>query len=311
VGDSLEVLSGPAIAGMRGRVQLVLTSPPFPLNHKKRYGNLVGQKYLEWLTQMAPLLRDCLTADGSIVLELGNAWEKGSPTMSTLPMKSLLAFLEAGRLHLCQEFVCYNPARLPGPAQWVTVERIRVKDAFTRVWWMSPSERPKASNRNVLTRYSESMQRLLEKGTYNPGRRPSGHVIGKESFLGDKGGAIPPNVLIPAQDTRDWDASTELLPIANTASADLYQRLCRERGVHPHPARMQEQFARFFIELLTDPGDLVLDPFAGSNTTGAMAETLGRRWISVELNEAFVEASQMRFRYSTSSDASSSSSAEA
>ena len=70
-------------------------------------------------------------------MEIGNAWESGRPTMSTLSLRALLAFLEAGGLHLCQQFISHNPARIPSPAQWVTVERIRVKDSFTNVWWMS------------------------------------------------------------------------------------------------------------------------------------------------------------------------------
>ena len=136
-GDAEDMLRRYPIARFKGKVQLILTSPPFPLNRKKRYGNLTGNHYLEWIRRLGPLLGDYLAPDGSIVIEMGNAWEKGSPTMSTLPMRALLGFLESANLHLCQEFVCYNPARLPTPAQWVTIERIRVKDAFTRVRWTS------------------------------------------------------------------------------------------------------------------------------------------------------------------------------
>src|SRR4029077_11883344 len=127
--------------------------------------------------------------------EIGNAWEPGRPVMSTLVLHALLRFLSRARLKLCQEFIWYNPARLPSPVQWVNVERIRVKDAFTRIWWMSPTDRPKADNRRVLRPYSESMQRLIRTGKYNSGRRPSEHNIGKESFKTDNSGAIPPNVL--------------------------------------------------------------------------------------------------------------------
>ena len=178
-GDCTTILKHNPLTRWKGRSQLILTSPPFPLNRKKKYGNLNGDEYLKWLEDLAPLFCEFLKPDGSIVLELGNAWETGEPTMSTLPLKALLAFLEAADLHLCQEFICYNPARLPSPVQWVAIERIRVKDAFTRVWWMSPTGRPKANNKNVLAKYSESMEKLLKRGTYNSGRRPSEHDIGK------------------------------------------------------------------------------------------------------------------------------------
>lgn len=279
---------------LRGRVQLVFTSPPFALNRKKRYGNRSGEDYIEWLAAFGPMLTELLTADGSIVLELGNAWVRGSPTMSTLSLKALLAFQERSGLHLCQEFICYNPARLPAPAQWVTIERIRVKDAFTRVWWMAPTERPKADNRKVRTEYSESMQALLKRGTYNSGKRPSEYTISPTSFLTNNGGAIVPNVIIPTPNAEQSELF-ETLPIANTRANDSYQRYCREHGLEMHPARMPDKLVQFFIEFLTDKNDLVLDPFAGSNTTGAVAQVMGRRWISVEANPTYVAGSRARF----------------
>jgi DNA modification methylase len=58
---------------------------------------------------------------------------------------------------------------------------------------------------------------------------------------------------------------------------------------------MPEALVRFFVEFLTDPGDLVLDPFAGSNTTGAVAERLGRKWVGIEADPGYAEASRVRF----------------
>jgi site-specific DNA-methyltransferase (cytosine-N4-specific) len=264
---------------LKGQVQLIFTSPPFPLNRKKRYGNKTGDAYLEWLKGLAPKLVDLLTPDGSIVMELGNAWEPRRPVMSTLALRALLGFTEAGALNLCQQFICHNPARLPSPAQWVNVERIRVKDSFTHVWWMAPTDRPKADNRNVLVPYSPAMEKLLETGTYNAGERPSGHVIGEQSFNKDNGGAIPPNVL----------------EIPNTSSSDLYRDYCRDFALTPHPARMQPTLVEFFVKLLTDESDIVFDPFGGSNTTGAVAESLGRRWLATEPDRGYVEGSIGRF----------------
>jgi len=301
MGDAHDLLTMDPVTRKRSQVQLVFTSPPFPLNRKKRYGNEEGEQYLEWLAAFAPQLRDYLTEDGSIVVEVGNGWEPGSPTMSTLSMEALLAFKKAGDFHLCQEFICYNPARLPSPAQWVTVERCRVKDAFTRVWWLSPTTTPKASNKRVLTGYSDSMKRLLERGTYNPGTRPSEHTVGKQSFLKQHAGAIPPNVLVPALEDLLPDlleALPELhgiLPVANTRASDPYLDFCRENQLTPHPARMPKRLVEFFIAMLTDEDDLVLDPFAGSNTTGFVAEQMNRNWISLEMDPEYADASEVRF----------------
>lgn len=276
-----QVLGDPAFKNRyRGKVQLIFTSPPFPLNRKKRYGNKVGEEYIEWLANFAPLFKDFLKEDGSIVMEIGNAWEPGSPVMSTLALEALLRFMKKGDLHLCQQFICYNPARLPSPAQWVNVERIRVKDAYTHVWWMSPNERPKADNRRVLKEYSQAMRKLLSSRKYNAGPRPSEHNIGATSFLKDNKGAIPPNVLT----------------ISNTKSNGPYQSYCRHKKLASHPARMPMALPEFFIRFLTDPRNLVLDPFAGSNTTGAAAETLKRRWIAIEPNSDYLAGSKGHFR---------------
>lgn len=292
VGRAEDVLASPALDPWRGKVQLVFTSPPFPLLRQKKYGNLVGEQFVEWLASLAKPLTALLAPTGSIVIELGNGWNPGTPTVSTVGIRSLLAFQDAASLHLCQEFICYNPARLPTPIEWVAVRRMRVKDAFTRVWWMSPNPTPKADNRRVLTEYSESMRRLLKKGSYTGGRRPSEHHIGEASFLSDNGGAIPPNVLVPPGSDIEPQA---VLPISNTSSRDDYQMTCKKLGLVRHPAVMPELLVKFFVQFLTDEGDVVLDPFAGSNTTGAAAEALGREWIGIEADANYAEASRVRF----------------
>lgn len=279
LGLSEEVLSKRSLKNLKGKIQLIFTSPPFPLNRKKKYGNLQGSEYASWLSSFATLLSEFLAPDGSIVIELGNAWNPGYPTISTLPLEAFLKFKETGNFHLCQEFICFNPARLPSPAQWVTIERIRVKDAFTRLWWFSQSPRPKADNRQVLKEYSPAMKKLLKTGKYNSGRRPSEHVIGEQSFLRDNDGAIAPNVIIAA----------------NTSSSDSYLEYCKENCLEHQPSRMPADLASFFVNFLTDKNDWVMDPFAGSNVTGAVAERLGRRWISIEPNEEYAKGSIGRF----------------
>jgi len=278
-GKSEDLINGPLGAEMRGKVDLIFTSPPFPLNDKKRYGNLQGEEYLKWLASFAPMFARLLAPRGSMVIEVGNAWEPGRPVQSTLPQRALLAFLDAGGFQLCQEVTYYNPARLPSPAQWVTVSRMRLKDATTKIWWMAKCDQPNADNRRVLRPYSPEMKRLLQRQTYNAGVRPSEHNISAHGFLRDNGGAIAPN----------------LLQISNTHSQSGYLRFCKNAKLRPHPARMPEQLPQFFIQFLTEPGDFVLDPFAGSNTTGATAEKLGRRWVALEADRSYAVTSVSRF----------------
>ena len=212
----------------KGRVSLIFTSPPFPLNRKKAYGNLNGEQYVRWLAAFAPKFKELLTPAGSIVLELGNAWQPGRPIMSTLALEALLAFAKEGNFELAQQFICHNPARLPSPAQWVNVERIRVKDSYTHVWWMSGSDCPYADNRNVLQPYSASMLKLLKAKTYNSGKRPSQHKIGEKSFLRNNHGSIPSNVLT----------------FSNTSSNNSYHEYCREKGLKLQSSTNADRTAR-------------------------------------------------------------------
>ena len=133
LGDSTAILASSMGEKLQGKVQLIITSPPFPLNNKKSYGNLNGKAYKKWFSNLAELFSELITDDGSIVIEIGNSWVKDRPIQSLLHLESLLGFAHNPKAHLrlCQEFICYNPSRLPSPAAWVTLNRIRTVDSFT------------------------------------------------------------------------------------------------------------------------------------------------------------------------------------
>jgi site-specific DNA-methyltransferase (cytosine-N4-specific) len=140
------------------------------------------------------------------------------------------------------------------------------------------------------------MLRLIRSGKYNDGKRPSEHQIRPKSFLRNHGGSIAQNFfeVLPLEPNRAVRLPNAF-SFSNTASNDHYSRACRTLGIAPHPARMPVGMAAFFVQFLTDPGDLVLDPFAGSNTTGAVAASMSRRWLSIDVNQAYAEHSKLRF----------------
>ena|SRR3984957_15909867 len=256
-------------------VSLVITSPPYALRRQKAYRNVSAAEYNDWFWPFTEEVYRVLRPDGSFVFEVGPAWQKGTGTRSLFLYELILRL--CGTFHLCQEFYWYNPSRLPSPAEYVTIRRTRVKDAVNVVWWLSKTQSPRADNRRVLRPYSQSMRRLMREGVQTT-RRPSEHVI-SAVFDRDNGGAIPPN----------------LLEIPNTTSRDSYLSRCREAGLPIHPARFPLALPEFFVRFLTEPGDLVLDPFAGSNVTGRVAETLERRWLACEINADYVAGSRFRF----------------
>jgi site-specific DNA-methyltransferase (cytosine-N4-specific) len=273
LGDSQELIKSVT----DNSINLILTSPPFALTRKKEYGNESAEKYIEWFLPFAYEFKRVLADDGSFILDLGGAYLPGNPVRSIYQYELLVRLCKEVGFFLAQEFYHYNPARLPTPAEWVTIRRIRVKDSVNVVWWLAKTPHPKADNRKVLKPYSQSMKQLLKNG-YKAKIRPSGHDI-SDKFQKDNQGAIPPN----------------LLEIANTESNSAYLRRCKAAGIKPHPARFPQGFAEFFIRFLTDEGDIVLDPFAGSNTTGFVAENWQRQWVAFEMNEEYVKGSLYRF----------------
>lgn len=273
-GDSLGLLHKTLEAAS---VDLIMTSPPFGLVRKKTYGNEDADQYVEWFRPFAEGMRRVLKEQGSLVIDIGGAWKPGLPTRSLYHFELLITLCRDYGFHLCQEHYWWNPAKLPTPAEWVNVRRVRVKDAVNCIWWLCKTPWPKASNRRILAPYSDSMKSLLKNG-YTPKLRPSGHDI-SDKFGKDNGGSVPPN----------------LLALANTESNGVYQDYCRANALPVHPARFPARIPEYFIRMLTDEGDLVVDPFGGSCVTGEVAESLDRRWVCCDLDEDYLKGAMARF----------------
>jgi DNA modification methylase len=274
--DSLDLLD----AFEPESVDLIMTSPPFALLRQKSYGNEDQNAYVDWLLQFGRRAHRVLKPTGSFVLDLGGAYQRGVPVRSLHQYHVLLRFCDELGYFLAEEFFWHNPSKLPSPIEWVNKRKIRAKDTVNTIWWFSKTEWPQADVRQVLTAYSGRMKKLLEDSErfYTPKLRPSGHDVAR-SFDKDNGGAIPPN----------------LLSIPNTESNSRYLRYCKAVGAVGHPARFPAKLPEFFIKFLTKPEDLVVDIFAGSNTTGEVAERLHRRWIACDLDRAYVATSVFRF----------------
>ncbi len=258
-------------------VDLIVTSPPFGLVRKKDYGNVESHEYIDWFKPFGKEFARVLKPSGSLVIDIGGAWIPGQPTRSLYHFELAIMLCRELGMYLAQEFFWWNPSKLPSPAEWVTVRRVRVKDAVNVVWWFSLTPWPKASNRRVLAPYSDAMKGLLKNG-YRAKLRPSGHDI-SDKFSKNNGAAIPPN----------------LLAIPNTESNSYYLRYCEKKGLKPHPARFPAALPEFFIRMLTNEGDAVLDPFAGSCVTGEVCERLRRKWTCVEMREEYLRGALGRF----------------
>lgn len=263
-------------------IDLIMTSPPFGLVRKKEYGNVHADEYCDWFRPFAEQFYRTLRDTGSLVIDIGGTWNQGKPTRHLYHFKLLIMLCEEYGFHLAEEFYWWNPSKLPTPAEWVTVRRIRVKDAVNTIWWLSKSPWPKASNNRVLQPYSSSMLDLLKNG-YKAKKRPSGHDI-SGNFSTNNGAAIPPN----------------LIAIPNTESNSHYLRYCQGNDLTVHPARYPAELPEYFIRMLTDQGDMVVDPFSGSCITGEVCERTKRFWRCIELNEEYLKGALGRFQHHTS-----------
>lgn len=265
-------------------VDLVVTSPPFALQRKKEYGNESQDEYVKWLMQFAEGVKRILKPSGSFVIDIGGAYKAGIPEYALYQFKALIAMCDDVGFHLAQPFYWHNPSALPAPIEWVNKRKLRAKTSVNTVWWLCKDPvQCKADITKVLTPYSDRMKKLFKNPEHFVAEegveRPSGHVMGKSSWTNDNGGAIPPN----------------MLQISNSESNSQYLRYVKAIGVKGHPARFPEGLPEFFIKMLTDPGDLVVDIFGGSCTTGAVCERMNRQWRSFELSPEYAAASYARF----------------
>jgi DNA modification methylase len=257
-----------------GVVDLVLTSPPFALARPKAYGNKSEGDYAGWFLPFAAEVKRVLAPRGSFVLEMGWAYRPGRPVRSLYNVETLLRLCDEQDWVLAQEFHWYNPTKLPSPAEWVTVRKIRVKDAVSPIWWLAKTDDPRADWTGVRPDLDPHAPTPTD-----PSRDPGSLWFGDE----------------PLPATRDEQVPSNLLKIANTGSNTWYQRCCRELDIAAHPARFPERLPAFFIRGISAPGALVLDIFCGSNTVGYVAQALGRRWASFEKSPQYLAASAFRF----------------
>jgi DNA modification methylase len=260
-------------------VNLVFTSPPYPLEgNKKQYGNLTGAYYTEWLLDIASQWKRAITPDGSILLNLADVWNKGSPTRSLYIEKLLLGLCEDIGLHLADRCFWECPNRIPA-SYWVTHKRVRLNSSHEHLLWLSKSPFPKADNKNVLEPYKnlKAMQAMQNRVIGKAG--PNGHLSSKNAFKTIHEGRIPHSVM----------------EYANASSTDgAFAKECRLRNLEIHPARMPLPLAKFWLKFLTDEEDHVHDSFIGSGVTALAAEQLNRIWSGCDRSLLYLNGAHAR-----------------
>lgn len=259
-------------------VQLILTSPPYPLVRKKEYQKEDTQDYLNWITNLAAGWREKLTPDGSLLLNLSDCWNKKEPTLNLYQERLLLQLVDQLGYNLIQRLYWHSPSKIPS-SHWVTVKKYRLNNSVEHLFWLSKSTEPKTRVDRVLKPYGASMLRSLAAGGDRRTQRPSTHGGTQNGFGKDRGGSTPFTL-------QNWTHAT---------SQGDYFAFCRDQDIPLHPARFPKELPEFCVKFLTDPKDTVYDPFGGSNTTGAICEELDRKWITSERSLTYLHGSLGRF----------------
>lgn len=268
-------------------ITLVVTSPPYPLASARKYGNPPEHEYVDWICRtLEPVVKN-LVPGGSICLNVSNdVFQKGSPARSMYCERMLIALHDRLGLQLMDRLIWENPQKPPGPFQYASKARTQLNVAWEPIYWLTndPS-RVKSNNRRVLQAHTEQHLALIQRGgeqrqaVYSDGA----YRVREGSFGRPTEGRIPKNLLRYGH---------------RCASQSAYKKAAIAAGLPAHGAPMPLSLARFLVEFLSEPGDIVAEPFAGSFTTPLAAELLGRRWLATECMVEYVMGGAMRFEKS-------------
>lgn len=265
-------------------ITLCVTSPPYPLARERAYGNVSEAAYVDWLcATIEPLVKN-LVRGGSICLNISNdIFQPGTPARSLYRERLVLALHDRLGLHKMDEIIWHNPSKPPGPIQWASLARNQLNVAWEPIYWFTNDPRAvKADNRRVLQEHTERHLQLIRAGGEQRVREFSdgAYTMRPGRFANPTEGSIPRNVLRFGH---------------NCPDQRMYKTRARAAGLPAHGAPMPLALAKFLVEFLSAPGDLVVDPFSGSFTTAKAAELLGRRWLATECMLEYVLGGAFRF----------------
>lgn len=266
-------------------ITLVVTSPPYPLKHTRAYGNPAEHEYVDFIcSTLEPIVRN-LVAGGHIVLNVGNdIFMHKSPARSLYIERLVLALHDRLGLSLMDRIPWVNTSKSPGPTYWACVNRVQLLSAHEPIFWFTndPS-RVRADNRRVLEAHTQRHLALLQSGGENRTAQygDGAYRIRPGSFGTMTSGKIPRNVIQRGHVCADTKA---------------YRQFAHEKGLPTHGAMYPTSIPDFFIRFLTEPDDLVVDPFGGTVKTGLAAERLGRRWLVCEWILQYLQGGAGMFR---------------
>lgn len=253
IADCLDVLRAlPADS-----VHLVLTSPPYDRQGKYADGDSYERSWYEgFFRQVTEEVYRVLHPRGSFVLNYRS--KRHGHERGTIQFELIFWLRDQGFL-FCEDFVWGKPSPPPGRFNRFLKDAVEYCFQFSKGpdWQFFPEQVLQPARWDKQDR--ERRKRLAHN--YERVNEPSGHGRKRVQAGPD---FVRPSTLLQFE--------PEFRP-----------------NPTEHPARFPVALPAFFINLLTSPSQLIVDPFAGTCTTGVAAESLGRRWLMIERNEAYTQ----------------------
>lgn len=257
LGDCEEVLKGLP----ENCVDLIFTSPPYADQRKNTYGGIHPDTYVEWFLPKASEFRRVLKPTGSFVLNIKERVVSGE--RHTYVLELILALKEQGWLWT-EEYIWHKKNSFPG--KWPN----RFRDSWERLLHFTKEKKFKIYQDNVMVPVGDWAKERLSNLSETD-------LIRDESKVNSGFG----------KNISNWVGRKKVYP-----TNVLY--LATECSNKNHSAVFPLDLPKWFIKLLTEPGDLVLDPFVGSGTTCLAAMELGRNYLGIDVMEEYIELSRER-----------------
>lgn len=242
-------------------VDLIITSPPYADARQKSYGGVAPDAYVEWLTRFHSVFWQALKPEGSLILNLKDKVVDG--VRHRYVWHSIERLSQLG--WRCIEDYCWHK-KTTMPGYWPT----RFRDAFEYCFHLAKCKHPYINQQAVKVPMAASTRERMQRALKRP----------LTAYVSATGSGFTRN---PAR----WQQSDLVLP------TNVLHLAPETRNQH-HPAAFPVALPRFFIQLLSPPGGLVLDPFAGSGTTGVAALELSRRVVLMDQCEAYCRVAEQR-----------------
>ena len=259
LGDCLDVLKDLPDQS----VDLIVTSPPYADQRADTYGGVHPDRYVEWFMPRASEMLRVLKPTGSFVLNIKEKAMNGE--RHTYVLELILAMRKSGWLWT-EEYVWHKRNCYPG--KWPN----RFRDAWERCLHFTKARKFKMNQDAVMVPMGDWAKTRLKALGKND-------VVRYDSQVGNGFGKNIAN-----WQKRDKAYPTNVLHLAT------------ECGNKQHSAAYPIALPKWFIQLFSDPGDVILDPFVGSGTTLDAAMDLGRVGVGIDVSSEFVEMCRARLR---------------